>query len=78
MSHFVLSSLVQLYTAEVQVVLEFITEINMFYSSRSCMQLVAFCYFCNGHTTGCFVVFLRVGLLKRLLFVLHDLNEMVN
>ena len=73
-----LSSLVQLYTAEVQIVLEFITEIIMFYSSRSCMQFVAFCHFYNGHTAGCFVVLLRVGLLKRLLFVLHDLNEMVN
>ena len=73
-----LSSLVQLYPAEVQIVLEFITEINMFYSSRSCMQFVDFCHFCNGHTAGCFVDFLRVGLLKRLLFVLHDLNEMVD
>ena len=73
-----LSSLVQLYIAEVLIVLEFITEINMFYSSRSCVQFVAFCHFYNGHTAGCFLVFFRVGLLKRLLFVLHDLNEMVD
>ena len=52
----------------------------MFYSSRSCMQFVALCHFYNGHTAGCFVVFFRVrlGLLKRLLFVLLDLNEMVD
>ena len=73
-----LSSLVQLYTAEVQIVMEFITEINMFYSSRSCMQFVAFCHFYNGHTAGCFVGLLRVALLKRLLFVLYDLHEIVN
>ena len=36
-----LSSLVQLYTAEVHIVLEFITEIIMFYSNRSCAQFVA-------------------------------------